>query len=135
MKKLTLITLILVLVMTFFAGCRNSDNNTDNGSSRNGTSSGGQAGSDITGSGSQMPGNTGASTSETLISETEAREKALKHAGFKADEVTRLRTEYDFDDGIHKYEIEFYKDNIEYDYEVNAVTGDILSFDKDRDFD
>lgn len=37
------------------------------------------------------------------------------------------------DDGITVYEIEFYKDGVEYDYTINASNGNILEFDADRD--
>ena len=33
------------------------------------------------------------------------------------------------------YELEFYYNNIEYDYEINATTGDIISYDKDSIYD
>ncbi len=138
MKKITLISMMLVLTMMFFAGCNDSGSgggSGGSGSSGRSSQSGPQQGSDITGSGSQMSGSTGASAKADIISETEAREIALNHAGFKADEVTRLRTEYDVDDGVQKYEIEFYKDNVEYDYEINAVNGNIISYNRDRDFD
>ena len=35
-------------------------------------------------------------------------------------------------DGILKYEIEIIKDNIEYDIEVNANTGEIIKYEEDR---
>lgn len=72
-------------------------------------------------------------TTITTITREEAESIALSHAGFTADEVSHLYTEYDFDDGIYKYEIQFYKDYWEYDYDIHAETGTILSFDKDRE--
>lgn len=75
-------------------------------------------------------------TSATIparISEKEARDIALAHAGLTADQVTRLRVEFDYDDGRPEYEVDFVYDGFEYDYEVHAETGEILSWDKDRD--
>lgn len=67
------------------------------------------------------------------ISETKARDIALAHAGLTADQVSRLRVEFDYDDGIPEYEVDFDFDGFEYDYEIHAETGKILSWDKDRD--
>jgi len=66
------------------------------------------------------------------ISEQEARDIALKHAGFTADQVSRLRVTFDYDDGVPEYEVDFDFDGFEYDYEIHAETGKILSWDKDR---
>ena len=61
----------------------------------------------------------------------QAKEIALKHAGLSADQVSFVRTELDNDNNIQKYEVEFYYNSTEYDYEINAVNGEILSYDKD----
>ncbi|MCR1952050.1 PepSY domain-containing protein [Clostridium sp. DSM 100503] len=37
----------------------------------------------------------------------------------------------DYDDGIKKYDIEFYFNNKEYNYEVDANSGDILKYERD----
>lgn len=66
------------------------------------------------------------------ISEEEARDIALSHAGLTADQVSRLRVEFDYDDGVPEYEVDFDFDSFEYDYEIHAETGKILSWDKDR---
>lgn len=67
----------------------------------------------------------------TLLSKEEAEKIALEHAGFTADQVQRLRTELDYDRGKPEYEVDFHVDRWEYDYEIDAETGKILSFDKD----
>ena len=56
---------------------------------------------------------------------------ALENAGFTAQDVTKLVTEFDRDD--HRYEVEFVNDGIEYTYEICAETGKILDIDKERD--
>lgn len=68
---------------------------------------------------------------QEAITQEEAESIALQHAGFTADQVTGLRTEYEIDDGIPRFEVRFRQDRWEYDYEINAETGAILSFDKD----
>lgn len=73
----------------------------------------------------------GAAGTQAELTREEAEAIALKHAGFTADQVTYLRTEYEIDDGRPQYEVQFHQDRWEYDYEIDAQTGKILSFDKD----
>lgn len=68
---------------------------------------------------------------EAAITAEEAQKIALDHAGFTADQVTRLHTEYEIDRGIPHYDVEFDEGRWEYDYEIDAATGEILSFEKD----
>lgn len=68
-----------------------------------------------------------------LLTKEEAEKIALEHAGFTADQVQRLRTELDYDRDRAEYEVDFRVDRWEYDYEIDAETGKILSFDKDFD--
>ena len=58
-----------------------------------------------------------------------AKSIALSHAGLKSSDVTFVKGELDYDDGRRIYEVEFYSGNKEYDYEIDAATGDILSYD------
>src|SRR5699024_6794507 len=41
--------------------------------------------------------------------------------------------EMDYDDGVMIYEVEFYKNQVEYDYEINATTGAIVKKEKDNE--
>ena len=43
-----------------------------------------------------------------------------------SDTVKNLEIEYDYDDGIMVYDIEFISNNTEYDYEIDAKTGKII---------
>lgn len=65
------------------------------------------------------------------LSREEAQSIALEHAGLTADQVTALHTEYELERGIAQYDVEFHNGNWEYDYEIHANTGEILSFTKD----
>lgn len=77
---------------------------------------------------------TGTPTETTgLISEEAAWQIALEHAGLTKDQVTRSRVELDRDDGRMEYEVEFHHGTVEYDYEIDAASGSILSFDRDND--
>lgn len=72
----------------------------------------------------------GTHTNLTLTLE-EAQGIALKHAGFTADQVTALRTEYEIEHGTPQYDVEFRHGFWEYDYKIHADTGEVLSFSKD----
>ena len=67
------------------------------------------------------------------ISAAEAKSIALAHAGLTEAQVKGLRAEYDRDDGRLEYDVEFRVGNMEYEYEIHAETGKILSWDKEID--
>ena len=74
-------------------------------------------------------------TAETTITQAQAENIALEFAGFSAAQVTRLQTEYEIDDGIPQYNVEFHEGDWEYEFEISAKDGKILSYDKDHKFD
>ncbi len=69
--------------------------------------------------------------STTAISAAKAKEIALAHAGISASDASFIRAELDTDDGVQVYEIEFTSGTAEYDYEVNAQTGAVITFSKE----
>ena len=70
----------------------------------------------------------------SYIGETAAKNKALAHAGLQSSQVTFVRCTLDRDDGRMVYDVEFYTtDYKEYDYEIDAITGAVLSYDYDAD--
>ena len=71
----------------------------------------------------------------TKISESEAKEIVLKHAGLKEADVKFTKFNEDMDDGVWQYEIEFVSGETEYDYEINMETGEILDFGTDSIYD
>ena len=73
------------------------------------------------------------SGSTGTITEAEAKAKALSHAGLKESDVNFAKCRLEFEDGIRVYEVEFYSDSKEYDYEINAETGDIIKYDYDAE--
>ncbi|MBP3887036.1 MAG: PepSY domain-containing protein, partial [Cellulosilyticum sp.] len=81
--------------------------------------------------GSTQNNATNNTNSTANISADKAKQIALSHAGLTSSQVTFKRTELEFDDGISKYEVEFYYNNREYSYEINAKTGAILSYEQD----
>ena len=72
---------------------------------------------------------------EEPIGEEKAKEIALQHAGVSASKAKRLRVETDRENGRQVYEVEFTADGIEYDYEIDALTGKILKHEAERDDD
>ena len=64
---------------------------------------------------------------------SEAKRIALRHAGLTEGEVTFSEAKREKDDGEDKFEIEFRKGNIEYEYEIDAATGSILEYGRERD--
>ena len=62
-----------------------------------------------------------------------AKSIALGHAGVSASSVSFSKAKLDDDDDRGVYEIEFYVGNTEYDYEIDAYSGGIIEYDKDRD--
>ena len=68
-----------------------------------------------------------------VIGEAKAKSIALAHAGLTESQVTFVHVALDYDDGRMEYEVEFYAGSTEYDYDIDAATGAILSFDQDAE--
>ena len=68
------------------------------------------------------------------ISQDEALEIALKHAGLTRDQVDFVkRIEPDWEHGRQVFEIPFFQGGFEYEFNVDANNGSILKFEKDWD--
>lgn len=70
---------------------------------------------------------------DTFIGEAKAKNIALDHARLNVSNIWAYKCELDFERGQYVYEIEFKSGRYEYDYNINAVTGAIVSFDKELD--
>lgn len=68
-----------------------------------------------------------------LISKDDAKRIAFDHAKINEADAKRLKIDLDYDDGIRVYEIEFDAQGLEFDYDINAKTGEILKFGKEKD--
>ena len=73
---------------------------------------------------------------EAEYTKEEVLDIAVEDAKLDEKDVKRSRVELDYDDGKLTYDVEFYTDSEEYDYEIDAKTGKILSADREieRDF-
>ena len=73
-----------------------------------------------------------AAGSTGLITEEEAANIAKEHA--QVTDCTMLPVKLDRDDGRQVYDVEFFTaDGKEYDYEIDAATGEVLSYDYDAE--
>lgn len=69
----------------------------------------------------------------SLLTAKEAEDIALNRAGLTRRQVMRLRTEYDLENGKHTYEVEFRQGFWEYSARIDAETGEILEWERERD--
>ncbi len=67
-----------------------------------------------------------------FITPEAAQQLALDHAGVAAADTVFDRTEREYENGVWHYEVEFRVGLTEYEYDIHAETGEILSFEKDR---
>ncbi len=140
MRKILLMICIFA-VTVLFAGCNGSSDMKDdisNGVSQlesgadsamdklDGKDNNNSAGNDTT-----QNSSTPANTTSKKISEEQAKTVAVKHAGLKETDVYFSKSKLENDDGILKYEIDFTSGGMKYDYEINAETGEIISFEKE----
>lgn len=74
------------------------------------------------------------------IGEDAAKTTALTRASLAESDVEAIRVRLDYDDGRAEYDVEFWLRTdtgaAEYDYEIDALTGEVLAFDYDaEDYD
>lgn len=67
------------------------------------------------------------------ITEEAAKAAALDHAGLAEADLQAVRVKLDYDDGRAIYDVEFVQNAAEYDYEIDATTGEIVSYDYDAE--
>lgn len=87
--------------------------------------------------------NGGTTTAMTMMTEAEevnadvavSREEAIDIALAKVSGATEndIRIELDHDDGRYKYEGDIIYERVEYDFEIDANSGDILEWSEERD--
>ena len=75
----------------------------------------------------------GTASDKAYIGEAKAKEIVLGKAGVNANNVTAYKVELDTHQGIMVYDVEFISEGLEYDCEINAVTGEVIKFEKEKD--
>lgn len=71
--------------------------------------------------------------SPAYLGQAKAKETALTHAGVSAADANFVKVQLDSEDGQVVYEVEFYTKSMEYDYEIDAKTGTVVSYDHDAE--
>lgn len=86
----------------------------------------------LKGIGAELKGEfTGSASDKAYVGAEKAKAAALEYAGVSDDMIDGIiKAEFEHDDGIMLYEVEFFTEAKRYDIEVNAVTGDIVSCEK-----
>lgn len=69
---------------------------------------------------------TGTSSAGGYISREDALSIAYQAAGVQSNQVTHTEIEFDSEGGIMVYEIEFYANLMEYEFDIDAKTGSIM---------
>ena len=141
MKKLLTLTLSTLLVLTLLVSCSADKENTttvaatENTSVTNGTEPTVLQETENTTYDDRVPTNPDAHATQapasTTITADEAKTIALGHAGLTESEVSRFHAELDRERGGLVYEIEFDSATHEYEYEVNAETGEVIKSEKE----
>lgn len=145
MKK-SIILMCSLTVALLLAGCnRNTDQNMSSGMSsiEDKISSTVSSAEDFVSDGmskieSGMESTTGATAdgaeqSGAKITAEQAKQTALKDANLSESDVTGLKVEFENDDGALKYDVDFSANGKDYDYDIDATNGEIISSDKDND--
>ncbi len=133
MKKIIVLTLVLIFVFCF-AGCGTAKNVVSDGESM-GNSIISDTKSEIDKVESDLKGNDKESSMNLMadITPEDAKQAALKHAGIEESQIRDLEIDLDRDNGRLIYEVDFISGNTEYDYDINAETGEVISADKSKD--
>lgn len=75
----------------------------------------------------------GNASSKAYIGPDAAAAAAILHLNLSEEtEITKQKVSLDFDDGIMVYEVEIITEQYEYEVEVNALNGEIVSVEKDK---
>lgn len=75
----------------------------------------------------------GTASDKKYIGAEAAREIAITHAEVNEASVTKFEIELDVEKGVMVYDIEFDCDGYEYDYDVNAETGEVVKSQKEQE--
>ena len=65
------------------------------------------------------------------IGTDEALKAALNHAGLKKDDIELTKSRKGSEDGHVVYEFDFLKDNVAYEYDIDAATGGVIEFSRE----
>ena len=93
---------------------------------------GGTSGGSASGSGTAETApaiqSSGQASDSAYIGVEAAKSAAFVHAGLDAAQVTMGEVDFDYEDGRMVYELEFYANGAEYEYDIDANTGAVVKF-------
>ena len=139
MKRLTVAAIIAVMVSGVFTGCGNAGtaqtnnaagNTAESQNSQNSGTENNVQSNDQNAAGTVDQTNSNSDTQE--IGEDAALQAALEAAGISEADASRVQVSRDRDDGRVVYDVRFDVGQTEYDYEVLASDGQIVSSDVER---
>lgn len=70
----------------------------------------------------------GTASDKAYIGQDAALSAACAHAGVPVSAAVLDKVEFDSDDGLMVYEVEFYAGGLEYEYDIDARTGGVVKF-------
>ena len=70
--------------------------------------------------------------SSEYIGEAAAKSAALSHAGVSESDVVWTKAQFERDDGRFVYELEFVSSSTEYDYKVDALSGEVIKAEREQ---
>ena len=122
MKRKLLTMSALALVCGVSVACSSNTNDNVNTNSAN---------TNISQENTTAQNNINNNNTNTKITSDKAKEIALNHANLSENQVTFIKSNIDYDDGMKAYDVEFYHNNQEYDYKIDANSGAIVEYDFD----
>ncbi len=73
------------------------------------------------------------SSGSSSVTRSKAESVALSHAGLERSQVRDFECELDYERGVKVYEVSFENGRYDYEYIINAGTGKIVHWEKERD--
>ncbi|MFR7985912.1 PepSY domain-containing protein [Zhenpiania hominis] len=123
MRKKLIIFFMAAMVMTVGAGCSSGDDDTAQQSTTASTAAQTTASAQTT-----------AAAQQNVIGDAKAKQIALDRvSGAKESDLTKFHLETD--DGRQVYEGEIRYNDKEYDFEIDAVSGDVVNWEEDSIYD
>jgi uncharacterized membrane protein YkoI len=75
---------------------------------------------------------TGTASDKGYIGIEAAKAAAYAHAGVSASDVLFVEVDFDSEHGVMVYEVEFYAGTTEYEYDINALTGEVVKYEQEK---
>ena len=123
MRKKLIIFFMAAMVMAVGAGCSSGDDDTAQQSTTASTAAQTTASAQTT-----------AAAQQTVIGDAKAKQIALDRvSGAKESDLTKFHLETD--DGRQVYEGEIRYNDQEYEFEIDAVSGDVVNWEEDSIYD